>query len=110
MKIQVLRSIVSAIRSIIDSLPRAVFRLSPCPLQPTTTPTPKSITLAHREKLSDGTAVYANRMIREEASTKDELLEIKAIMKGDEPTAELSRQILGDKNTLRWLEGILNPG
>ena len=62
---------------------------------------------AHRAKLTPGTAVFANRLCREESFTKEELLELKAIINGDEETAELSAYILGGEETLAWIEGIL---
>ena len=64
--------------------------------------------LAHRQKLTEGTAILANRMIREESFSRDELLAIRAIIKGDEETAELSGEILGGDETLAWIEEILN--
>src|ERR1700747_1227633 len=65
--------------------------------------------MAHRSRLTEGTAVFANRMIREESFNREELLAIRAIINGDEPTAELSGEILGGDNTLIWIERILNP-
>jgi hypothetical protein len=66
--------------------------------------------LAHGQKLTDGTSVLASRLIREESFGREELLAIKAIIKGDEPTAELSGEILGGDDTLAWIESVLNPG
>lgn len=63
--------------------------------------------LAHRQKLTEGTAIYANRMCREESFTRDELLAIRAIIKGDEETAPLSGEVLGGDETLDWIESIL---
>jgi hypothetical protein len=48
--------------------------------------------------------------IREESFGREEPLAIKAIIKGDEPTAELSGEILGGDDTLAWIESVLNPG
>ena|ERR1700751_273263 len=66
--------------------------------------------LAHQQKLTEGCAIYANRMCREEHFTMDELIELKGIMTDQEaPTTEISREILGGDDTLIWIERILNP-
>jgi hypothetical protein len=64
-------------------------------------------TLAHRARLAEGTAVFANRMIREESFNREELLAIKAIINGDEEAAGLSGEILGSGATLEWIEAVL---
>jgi hypothetical protein len=67
--------------------------------------------LAHKAKLTEGTSVYAHRLIREEALTLEDLLELKAIMTdGENPTTEISAQILGGRYTLAWIESVLHPG
>jgi hypothetical protein len=65
-----------------------------------------SNTLAHKAKLTPGTAVYANRMIREEAFTREELIELRDIMALDAPETEVSKEVLGGRDMLRWVEGI----
>jgi hypothetical protein len=65
-------------------------------------------TLAHERKLTEGTAIYANRMCREESFTMDELSELKGIMTDEEaPTTEISREILGGRETLSWIDSII---
>lgn len=64
--------------------------------------------LAHRAKLSEGTAIWANRMIREESFNKDELRAIKAIITDESPEAEVSAQILGSDTMLEWIEEVLS--
>jgi hypothetical protein len=67
--------------------------------------------LAHKAKLTEGTAVFSHRMIREEALTREDLLELKAIMTDSEnPTTEISSQILGSRHTIAWIDSILHPG
>jgi hypothetical protein len=62
---------------------------------------------AHRAKLTGGTAHFANRLIREESFTKEELRALKAIINGDEETSSLSGYILGADDTLAWIEAAL---
>jgi hypothetical protein len=65
--------------------------------------------LAHKQKLSDGCAIYACRMCREESFTMDELTELKGIMTVPEAdTTEISREILGAAETLGWIDSVLN--
>jgi hypothetical protein len=66
--------------------------------------------LAHRAKLTPGTAVYANRMCREESFTRSELIELKQIMTAEAPETEISAEILGRRDTLSWIDSILTPG
>src|ERR1700693_3893379 len=64
--------------------------------------------LAHKAKLTEGTAVFAHRLIREEALTRDAILELRAIMTDMEnPTTEISAQVLGGTVTLKWVESVL---
>lgn len=64
--------------------------------------------LAHRARLTPGTAVYANRMIREEVLTKQELIELRNIMTDETAdTTEISREILGSEQTLQWIRDCL---
>jgi len=63
--------------------------------------------LAHQQKLTEGTAVFANRMIREESFNKDELRAVAAIITDEAPEAEVSAEILGGEETLAWIEEIL---
>jgi hypothetical protein len=64
--------------------------------------------LVHRASLSDGCPVFASRMIREEHFTVDELLELRRIMTDEEaPTTEISREILGGRETLSWIDSII---
>jgi hypothetical protein len=65
--------------------------------------------LAHRAKLIDGTSVFANRLIREESLTREELRTLKAIITDESPEAEVSSEILGGQETLDWIESVLNP-
>src|SRR5258708_40156844 len=66
--------------------------------------------LAHRARLSEGTSVFAHRLIREESFNKEELRELRDLMTDEAPETELSAQILGGKQTLAWLDSVLNPG
>jgi hypothetical protein len=67
-------------------------------------------TLAHKAKLVEGTAVYASRMIREESFTRDQLLEIRDIMTLEAPETEISAEILGGPQTLKWIASVLESG
>jgi hypothetical protein len=67
--------------------------------------------LVHRASLSDGCAVFASRMIREEAFSQEELIELRRIMTDETAdTTEVSREILAGEATLDWIESVLNPG
>jgi hypothetical protein len=63
--------------------------------------------LVHRAKLIEGTVIFAQRMIREEAFDRRELLAIRAILTDEAPEAEVSAEILGGSATLDWINSIL---
>jgi hypothetical protein len=65
-------------------------------------------TLANKSKLTDGTAHFANRLIREESFSKQELKDVRSIINGEEPTAEVSGEILGGELTLAWIKDVLD--
>jgi hypothetical protein len=50
-------------------------------------------------------------MIREEAFSQEELIELRRIMTDETAdTTEVSREILAGEATLDWIESVLNPG
>ncbi|SRR5258708_33050963 len=63
--------------------------------------------LIHRSRVTEGVPVWASRMIREEAFTADELRELKAIITSSAPETEISAEILGGRETLKWIEAVL---
>jgi hypothetical protein len=64
--------------------------------------------LAHRAKLTPGTADFATRLCREEALARPDLLLLKGIMTGSEETAALSAEVLGGQEVLDWVSAALS--